>query len=93
MPPNPFGPIWGLTISQLPRLRGSLKSDLVMRRMPSTQSSMNVKLRVCLPSPHISMSLVLVSTCGPAQGSLATAMNQKRNYPLDRGKAIIFEYF
>ncbi len=49
-------------ISELPRLSGSLKSDFVMRRMPSTQSSMNVKLRVCFPSPHISMSSVLVST-------------------------------
>ena len=29
-----------LTISLLPRFRGSLKSDLVMRSMPSTQSSM-----------------------------------------------------
>lgn len=53
-----------LTISQLPRLSGSLKSDLVTRRMPSTQSSMYVKLRVCLPSPHISISDLLVSTCG-----------------------------
>ena len=29
-----------LTISLLPRFKGSLKSDLVMRRIPSTQSSM-----------------------------------------------------
>lgn len=40
----------------------SRKSDLVMRRMPSTQSSMYVKDRVCWPSPHISISSELVST-------------------------------
>jgi hypothetical protein len=44
------------------RPRTSLKSDLVMRSTPSTQSSMKVKERVCLPSPHISISSVLVST-------------------------------
>ena len=60
---NQRGIARGRTISELPRLSGSLKSDLVIRRMPSTQSSMKVKLRVCLPSPHISMSTVLVSTC------------------------------
>ena len=48
------------TISVEPRLSGSQKSDLVMRRMPSTQSSMKVKERVCLPSPHISNSSVEV---------------------------------
>ncbi len=53
----------GLTISVLPRLSGSLQSLLVMRRMPSTQSSMKVKERVCLPSPHISNSLVEVMIC------------------------------
>jgi hypothetical protein len=49
-----------LTISVEPRLRGSRKSLLVMRRMPSTQSSMKVKERVCLPSPHISTSSLAV---------------------------------
>ena len=52
------------TLSPRAGRRTSVKSDLVMRRMPSTQSSMKVNDRVCLPSPHISISSVLVSTCG-----------------------------
>ena len=67
-----------------------MKSDLVMRRMPSTQSSMNVKLRVCLPSPHISMSLMLVSTCKAAQGGgLETAVIPQSKHSLNSSQAII----
>jgi hypothetical protein len=39
----------------------STPSSRTHRRMPSTQSSMKVKERVCLPSPHISNSVVAVS--------------------------------
>jgi hypothetical protein len=46
-----------------------LQLDLVMRRMPSTQSSMNVKLRVCLPSPHISNSLSEVRACAAVKAT------------------------
>lgn len=37
----------------------SRQSALTYLRMPSTQSSMNMKERVCSPSPHISNSLEL----------------------------------
>jgi hypothetical protein len=51
----------GKLVQPPPRLTGSQKSDLVRRRMPSTQSSMYVKERVWLPSPHISTSVVAVA--------------------------------
>ena len=39
--------------------------------MPSTQSSMYVKLRVCLPSPQISISLVPPSTAAATLRQMA----------------------
>ena len=48
------------TISVEPKLIGTSQSENVKRNTPSTQSSMKVKDRVCLPSPHISNSVVLV---------------------------------
>mmetsp|Transcript_24868 Transcript_24868/g.44931 ORF Transcript_24868/g.44931 Transcript_24868/m.44931 type:complete len:214 (+) Transcript_24868:294-935(+) len=45
------------TISVDPRLMGTSQSEKVNRRTPSTQSSINVKERVCFPSPQISNSL------------------------------------
>ena len=47
-----------LIISSVPRFSGSWQSDSMMRMEPSTQSSMNMKERVCSPSPHSSNSLV-----------------------------------
>ena len=45
-------------ISSDPKLRGCSQSLSMIFWMPWTQSSMNMKERVCLPSPHISNSVV-----------------------------------
>ena len=49
------------TSSLEPRLIGSTMSLAVIRQMPLRQSSMYMKLRVCLPSPQISISCLPVS--------------------------------
>lgn len=46
------------TISSVPKLSGTSQSEFIIRRVPSTQSSTNMKLRVCSPSPHISKKSV-----------------------------------
>jgi len=56
------------TISSVPRFSGLSKSDIMMRRMPSTQSSTYMKERVCSPSPHTSKSTVLATAWARSRG-------------------------
>jgi len=46
------------SISSVPKFNGSAHSDNMIRMLPSTQSSIYMKERVCLPSPHTSNSVV-----------------------------------
>lgn len=58
--------IWLMpTISLEPRLIGSVMSESKMASVPYRQSSMYMKLRVCSPSPHTSISC-LPETCACA---------------------------